>query len=156
MFHDECSIHGVRLRLELFVDDLAVSEDFYTGLLGFEVVSRAADYVSVRRGSVVLGLGPVSKLPADDDRPWPAAMRPAPGAPERPYGPGFTRRRLAADRGAGTEIVLELDDVGQVAALHDHCLAAEVVVDDLRQRPWGLWDFRIVDPDGYYLRLTHR
>lgn len=141
----------MRLRLELFVDDLAVSEDFYTGLLGFEVVSRAADYVSVRRGSVLFGLGPVAKLPADDDRPWPG-----PNGPQRPYGPGFTRRRLAHDRGAGVEIVLQLDDVGQVAALHDRCLAADVVVDDLRQRPWGLWDFRIVDPDGYYLRLTHR
>jgi catechol 2,3-dioxygenase-like lactoylglutathione lyase family enzyme len=143
----------VRLRLELFVDDLAVAEDFYTGLLGFGVVSRSPDYVSVRRGSVVLGLGPIAKLPADDDRPWPGAMR---RAPDRPYGPGFSRRRLAADRGAGTEIVLELDDVGEVAALHDRCLAADVVVDDLRRRPWGLWDFRIVDPDGYYLRLTHR
>ena len=128
----------MRLRLELFVDDLAVAADFYTGLLGFEVVSRADDYTSVRRGTVVLGLGPIAKLPADGD------------------GPGFSRRRLADDRGAGVEIVLELDDVGQVAALHDRCLAADVVVDDLRRRPWGLWDFRIVDPDGYYLRLTHR
>jgi lactoylglutathione lyase len=25
-----------------------------------------------------------------------------------------------------------------------------------QQRPWGLWDFRIVDPDGYYLRVTSR
>lgn len=150
MFHDECSIYGVRLRLELFVDDLAVAEDFYTGLLGFEVTGRQPGYVSVRRGSVVFGLGPIAKLPADDDRPWPG-----PSAHARPFGPGFTRRRLAADRGAGVEIVLELDDVGQVAALHDRCLAADVVVDDLRQRPWGLWDFRVVDPDGYYLRITH-
>lgn len=141
----------MRLRLELFVDDLAVAAGFYTGLLGFEVVSRAADYVSVRRGDVTFGLGPVAKLPADDDRPWPRG----PGR-ERPFGPGFSRRRLADDRGAGVEIVLELDDLGQVAALHDRCLAADAVVDDLRQRPWGLWDFRIVDPDGYYLRLTHR
>jgi catechol 2,3-dioxygenase-like lactoylglutathione lyase family enzyme len=141
----------VRLRLELFVDDLTVAVGFYTGLLGFEVVSRAADYVSVRRGDVTFGLGPVSKLPADDDRPWPGRS-----APDRPFGPGFTRRRLADDRGAGVEIVLELDDIGQVAALHDRCLAADVVVDDLRHRPWGLWDFRVVDPDGYYLRITHR
>ena len=145
------SIYGVRLRLELFVDDLAGSEDFYTGLLGFEVEKRSDGYVSLRRGSVLFGLGPIAKLPADDDRPWPR-----PHGWLRPYGPGFTRRRLADDRGAGVEIVLELDDVGQVAALHDRCLAADVVVDDLRQRPWGLWDFRIVDPDGYYLRITHR
>ncbi len=141
----------MRLRLELFVDDLDVAVAFYTGLLGFEVVSRQPGYTSVRRGEVVFGLGPVSKLPADDDRPWPGRS-----GLNRPYGPGFTRRRLADDRGAGVEIVLELDDLTEVAALHDRCLAADAVVDDLRQRPWGLWDFRVVDPDGYYLRLTHR
>jgi catechol 2,3-dioxygenase-like lactoylglutathione lyase family enzyme len=152
VFHNVCSIAGVRLRLELFVDDLAVAEDFYTGVLGFEVVGRQPGYVSVRRGSVLFGLGPVAKLPADDDRPWPGPSAPAWAAGR---GPGFSRRRLAEDRGAGVEIVLELDDLGQVAALHDRCLAADVVVDDLRQRPWGLWDFRVVDPDGYYLRVTH-
>jgi catechol 2,3-dioxygenase-like lactoylglutathione lyase family enzyme len=141
----------VHLRLELFVDDLDVAVAFYTGLLGFEVLSRAADYTSVRRGEVTFGLGPVAKLPADDDRPWPGRR-----GPDRPFGPGFTRRRLANDRGAGVEIVLELDGLTAVAALHDRCLAADAVVDDLRQRPWGLWDFRIVDPDGYYLRITHR
>jgi lactoylglutathione lyase len=25
-----------------------------------------------------------------------------------------------------------------------------------QQRSWGLRDFRIVDPDGYYLRVTSR
>jgi lactoylglutathione lyase len=25
----------------------------------------------------------------------------------------------------------------------------------LREQPWGLHDFRVVDPDGYYLRVTH-
>lgn len=151
MFHDECSIQGVRLRLELFVDDLALAEEFYTGLLGFEVVDRQPGYTSVRHGEVTFGLGPVAKLPADDDRPWPG-----PAGPQRRFGPGFSRRRLAEDKGAGVEIVLELDDLGRVASLHDRCLAAGVVVDDLRQRPWGLWDFRVVDPDGYYLRITHR
>jgi catechol 2,3-dioxygenase-like lactoylglutathione lyase family enzyme len=137
----------VRLRLELFIDDMAASVAFYTGVLGFEVVSRADDYTSVRRGTVVLGLGPVAKLPADDDGPEPRSGR--------RRGPGFTRRRLAADKGGGVEIVLELDDMGQVAARHDRCLPLGVVADDLRQRPWGLWDFRVTDPDGYYLRITH-
>jgi hypothetical protein len=30
-----------------------------------------------------------------------------------------------------------------------------VVVDALREQPWGLHDFRLADPDGYYLRVTH-
>ena len=126
----------MRLRLELFVEDLAVSAGFYADVLGFEVVRRAEDYVSLRHGTVVLGLGPVAKLPESD-------------------GPGFTRRRLARDKGAGTEIVLEVDDPGELPPLHERCRAYGVVVEPLQRRPWGLDDFRIVDPDGYYLRLTH-
>jgi hypothetical protein len=53
------------------------------------------------------------------------------------------------------EIVLELDDPHQVTALHEHCRAQAVVVEPLRLRPWGLHDFRVADPDGYYLRITH-
>jgi catechol 2,3-dioxygenase-like lactoylglutathione lyase family enzyme len=127
----------MRLRLELFVDDLDTSIAFYTGVLGFAVDRRGPDYVSVRRGAVVLGLGPVAKLPA------------------RGSGPGFTRQRVAAGRGAGVEIVLEVDDLAQVTALHEHCRARGVVAEALRPRPWGLHDFRITDPDGYYVRITH-
>lgn len=123
--------------MELFVDDLDISIEFYTGALAFEVTRRSNDYVSLRRGSVVLGLGPLAKLP------------------EHGSGPEFTRQRLAACRGAGVEIVLELDHLSQVTALHDRCRDRGVVVEALQLRPWGLHDFRVSDPDGYYLRVTH-
>jgi lactoylglutathione lyase len=127
----------MRLRMELFVDDLARSVDFYTNVLGFTVPRSSDEYVVVRRGLVVLGLGPTAKLP------------------EHGEGPGFTRQRLALAKGAGVEIVLELDTVDELAALYDWCRAQNVVVEPLQLRPWGLQDFRVVDPDGYYLRLTH-
>ena len=88
----------MRLRMELFVDDLDASVAFYGDVLGLRVERRDEGYVSMRRGTVVLGLGPVAKLPA------------------RGAGPGFTRERLAVDKGAGVEIVLELDGVEQVRA----------------------------------------
>jgi lactoylglutathione lyase len=127
----------MRLRLELFVSDMRASIAFYTETLGFRVARADPDYVTVRNGSVVLGLGPVAKLP------------------ETGVGPGFTRQRLRADRGAGVEIVLELDDLDDLAALYRRCQARGVVVEALREQPWGLQDFRLVDPDGYYLRVTH-
>ncbi|MGX6604752.1 VOC family protein [Micromonosporaceae bacterium Da 78-11] len=127
----------MRLRMELFVDDLDVSIAFYTGLLGFRVTRRDDGYASLSRGRVVLGLGPVAGLPEDGD------------------GPGFTRQRLADGKGAGVEIVLELDDEDQVTALHEHCRTRTPQVEPLRHRPWGLLDFRLPDPDGYYLRVTH-
>ena len=30
------------------------------------------------------------------------------------------------------------------------------LVADLQRRPWGLEDFRLTDPDGYYYRFTNR
>ena len=67
-------------------------------------------------------------------------------------GPGFTRARLAGVRGAGVEIVLEVEDVE--IALEAFERAGRDVVEPLLARPWGLRDFRVVDPDGYYLRIT--
>ncbi|MEV4515427.1 VOC family protein [Dactylosporangium sp. NPDC049525] len=127
----------MRLRMELFVVDLDASVAFYRDVLGFRVERRADDYVSLVCGLVVLGLGPIAKLP------------------ETGAGPGFTRQRLARDKGAGVEIVLEVDGLDELRALHEHCRRHAAVAEPLQLRPWGLHDFRLADPDGYYLRVTH-
>ena len=55
---------------------------------------------------------------------------------------------------AGVELVLEVDDV---VAERDRVTAAGwPLAEDLQDRPWGLKDFRILDPAGYYLRITDR
>ena len=62
--------------------------------------------------------------------------------------------RAARRPPAGVELVLEVDDVG---AERDQIAAAEwPITEDLRDRPWGLRDFRVLDPAGYYLRITDR
>jgi catechol 2,3-dioxygenase-like lactoylglutathione lyase family enzyme len=128
----------MRLRLELFVTDLESSVAWYVEVLGFGLVRADPGYASLQRGDVVLGLGPTAKLPPD-------------GA-----GPGHTQARVARRPGAGIEVVLELDEPAAVEAA-----AARVtekgwpLVEPLTDRPWGLRDFRVVDPDGYYLRVTH-
>jgi catechol 2,3-dioxygenase-like lactoylglutathione lyase family enzyme len=123
--------------MELFVEDMDVSVGFYCDVLEFQIDRRAEDYVSLRRGLVVLGLGPVAKLP------------------EQTEGNGFTRQRLKGDKGAGVEIVLELDGLDEVRALYEHCQSRTAISEELRLRSWGLHDFRLADPDGYYLRITH-
>ena len=85
----------------------------------------------------------------DLDRSIPAVKLPAHGP-----GPGFTQERLAGVRGAGVEIVLEVDDLD--AALARVGRAGADVAEAIRRRPWGLRDFRLADPDGYYLRVTSR
>jgi catechol 2,3-dioxygenase-like lactoylglutathione lyase family enzyme len=123
--------------MELFVEDMDASVAFYQDLLGFRVQRRDAGYASLRRGGVVLGLGPVAKLPESGE------------------GAGFTRERLSRDKGAGVEIVLELDGLDEVEALYARCRERAVISAALELRPWGLHDFRLADPDGYYLRITH-
>jgi lactoylglutathione lyase len=127
----------MRLRIELFVEDIDVSVEFYRDLLGFQVERRAEDYASLRRGMVVFGLGPVAKLP------------------DHAEGQGFTRQRLSGEKGAGVEIVLELDGLDKLQAVYELCRQRAVVSEPLQLRSWGLHDFRLTDPDGYYLRITH-
>lgn len=116
-----------QLRLELFPSDVDRSVSFYE-LLGFEVVGRSPGppaYASVRLGDVRIGL-------CEAEAVIPAA------------------RALPV----GTEIVLEVDDIG---GRRDEIVSRGVVLgEDLVEREWGLTDFRVIDPDGYYLRFTSR
>ena len=116
------------LRCELFPDDLDASAAFYVDVLGFAIVrdERSTDvpYVALRRGGVHVGL---AARPAPDD-----------GASRRPP--------------TGVELVLEVDDLD---AAHARVVSRRWPVDEqLTDRPWGLRDFRLVDPHGYYWRVT--
>ena len=125
---------GMSLRLELFVSDLQKSVEFYTRVLGFERLEGQADYVPVRSGSVVFGLGPAENLS------------------KRHY---FNPELQTARRGLGAEIVLEVDDV-QAFFAKVKASGYKQIVSPLRAQSWGLTDFRVADPDGYYLRITSR
>jgi lactoylglutathione lyase len=118
------------LRCEIFPDDLDVIVDFYTRVLRFRLTadrrSEPDAYVSLQRGSVRVG----------------AARRAVPDA------------RAARVPPAGVELVLEVDDV---AGERDRVVAAGwPLQEDLQHRPWGLTDFRVLDPAGHYLRITDR
>jgi lactoylglutathione lyase len=118
------------LRFEIFPDDLDATVDFYTRVLRFRLIADRRDepsaYVSLQRGSVRVG----------------AARRAVPDA------------RAARLPPAGVELVLEVDDV---VAEHDRITATGwPMAEDLRDRPWGLRDFRVLDPAGHYLRITDR
>ncbi len=121
------------LRLELFVDDLDASVAFYEDVLGFSTDHREADYAALRNGAAVLGLGLARNLPA---------------------GHPFGQAALRGTRGTGAEIVLDVADVD--AHYRRVIESGHPVAGTLRHRPWGARDFRIVDPDGYYLRITSR
>ena len=123
------------VRFELFVQDMDQAIAFYSHILGFEVLRREEDYASLRNGTCILGLGPIAKLPEE-------------------RGGYFTRSKLRSARGLGVEIVLEVDDVH---AAYEHVQSCGYPIEGpLQKRNWGLTDFRLADPDGYYLRITSR
>jgi len=131
---EQGSPRGMTLRLELFVTDMEKSIDFYTQVLGFERLAGQPNYVPIRSGSVLIGLGPAAGLPK-----------------QHPFNPEVQAGR----RGLGTEIVLEVDDV-EGFFKRVKATGYKRILTLLRKRPWGLTDFRIADPDGYYLRITSR
>lgn len=118
------------LRIEIFPSDLTATIAFYVRVLRFTLVGddRAGTdpYVSLRRDSITIG----------------AALR-------KPVSDLDQRRPPT-----GVEIVIEVEDVD---AEHDRVHAEHWPCDaELTERPWGLRDFRVLDPSGYYLRITGR
>jgi catechol 2,3-dioxygenase-like lactoylglutathione lyase family enzyme len=122
---------GTTFRLELFVTDLSASVDFYRRVLKFKIGEQQSDgYTPMTNGQVKLALNLYSSLP--DNHPVKAA----------------TNERL----GRGVEIVLEVDDIG---AMYEHVTAQNwPLSSELKRQPWGKTDFRLLDPDGYYWRIT--
>ena len=117
------------LRLEIFPVDLDITVDFYTRVLGFLLVR---DQRGAPAASVVMA--------RDDVRV--AAARPEVGEPSHRRPP------------TGVELVLEVDDI---VGERDRVRASGwPLEEDLQARPWGLQDFRLLDPSGYYLRVSSR
>jgi hypothetical protein len=69
----------------------------------------------------------------------------------------FKQFERETPRGYAVEIGIMVDDIH---GYYDRVLEAADTVDDLRvvrplmKRPWGLHDFRVTDPAGFYLRFT--
>jgi catechol 2,3-dioxygenase-like lactoylglutathione lyase family enzyme len=119
------------LRLELFTRDLEAARRFYSDILDFKVADVHADgYTVMERGGVRIDLQPVEHL-----------------RPDHPVRPGAGERV-----GLGIEIVLEVEDV--VAARDRVVTGGWPLASALRERPWGATDFRVLDPDGRYVRIT--
>ena len=115
------------LRIETFVADLDQTVAFYERL-GFETTGRSEG--PPRYAAFRLGQARVGAAEA-------AAIDPALRAVP-----------------TGTEIVIEVDDLHGV---RDRILGAGLTLQaDLEHRQWGLEDFRLKDPDGYYYRFTSR
>ncbi len=128
----------VGVRFELFVDDVEASVRFYRATLELTPPETWSSdgYVSLRGGAVTIGIQNHANLPADHH---------------------FSREHLAGARGVGVEIVIEVDDIdGAYAVASSEAERNQGRIEPLGDRPWGARDFRLIDPDGYYVRVTSR
>jgi lactoylglutathione lyase len=126
----------VGVRFELFVDDVERSLAFYAASLGLQPPPGydPQGYVPVSAGQARIGLQRRSVLSAEHH------FRPA---------------HFAGPRGVGVEIVIEVDDVDAAfARARDAAVPHGGQIERLTARPWGQTDFRLIDPDGYYVRVT--
>lgn len=125
------------LQLELHVPDHALALYFYSKL-GFKKVwhrneGDAGDYLVMEKDGTILNFWP------GNDAVW-----------EQSY---FKRFPRDTKRGYGVEIVVPVDGI---EVYYEKVKRFAKVVDDLQVRPWGVKDFRIEDPFGFYLRITER
>jgi catechol 2,3-dioxygenase-like lactoylglutathione lyase family enzyme len=122
---------GMHLHVEFFVEDLARSREFYTSVLGFSVVRHKPDgFTELSRGFATIALNARGILHRDQSA------------------------RPAADGqiGKGIELVLVTEDLPEI---YEHVLASGWPISTpLTRQPWGMTDFRVVDPDGVYIRVT--
>ena len=129
------------LRIELFPFDLEECVSFYTDILQFTLIKRTPGYAYMQRDSIFIGL--------DNSHHTEQQLKHVNKEGRRPP--------------AGVEIVLEVENVAAeldaVASKYYDAATLKswrLLGDGLKLQAWGLRDFRMLDPDGYYLRITER
>src|SRR4029077_1253655 len=118
--------------IELHVPDFKKAIEFYSGL-GFKLLWRTDDYLVMRRKRSVLNFY---------------------GGSREVYSHSyFGRFKKTTKRGYGVEIIIPVD---RVERLYNSVRKFAKIVQPLQLKKWGRRDFRIVDPFGFYLRITER
>lgn len=123
------------MLIELHVPDFSKVKNFY-GKLGFKVVwERQPD---VFKGYLVM------KMENNILTFW--------GGNEHIYQhPYFKKFPANAKPGYGVEIIIE---VAKINNYYEKIKNFVEILEPITDQPWGLRDFRVTDPFGFYLRIT--
>jgi catechol 2,3-dioxygenase-like lactoylglutathione lyase family enzyme len=122
----------LNLQLELFVRDLEDSIYFYSQILGLPIIEKRKYLVSYQLGNSTLMIAEDQILN------------------EKHY---FDHDSLKKRKGVGIEIILQVSDI---YAIYQKILGEKYpIAVPLKRRSWGSIDFRVADPDGYFIRITN-
>jgi catechol 2,3-dioxygenase-like lactoylglutathione lyase family enzyme len=120
----------MKLFIELHVDEVEKSLKFYRDAIGMNVVRSSPGYTELHLGEAKISLCPFSNL-----------------------NKGHYLQEVPNDRfGNRVEFCLEVENLEELyERVKEHGIA---IKESLGVRPWGRTDFRIIDPNGVYLRIT--
>jgi hypothetical protein len=117
--------------VELYVEAPALYVRIFRDALGFTVTRDEGDFVELRSARAIVLLNTFEEPDA---------------------GHPFEHYRTERRRGLGVEIGIVTERI------HEAWAAAKAIdslsVTDVVTREWGMTDFRILTPHGYYLRVT--
>lgn len=120
----------IESKFELATTNPSRDTAFYSEL-GFRVVAKTSyGYVTLKSGHVVIALSPVAKIDLPDIASLSKVRRPP----------------------IGVEIVLYTTE--DLEEEHTRLKRLGLKPTDIRLQPWGVRDFRITDPGGYYIRIS--
>ncbi len=115
--------------LELHVPNLDIVRKFYSKI-GFEIVYDKENYLVVAKDTALLCFWGENGMAA-----------------KHPYFGKWEKTK----RGVGIEIAIPVKDVEKY---YEQIKSHVKVVEELKIKPWKIKDFRIEDPNGYYVRFT--
>lgn len=120
---------------ELYVHDVASTTELFENIFGAKVTYLQADFAELR---------------IDESRMLLNKLDPQEFEKKNPI-----HKFGAFDHlGAGLELGIYVDDLDTV---YSKALAAGLpYVSDIKLQEWGLRDFRLLLPDGYYVRVTSK
>ncbi len=117
-------------KFELATTDPIRDTAFYAKL-GFKVVAKTSyGYVTLKSGPVVIALSPVTEAESHETASFSKYRRPP----------------------VGVEIVLYTTE--NLEAMHARLTSQGLKPTEIRLQPWGVRDFRLTDPGGYYIRIS--
>ena len=118
--------------IELHVPDFKRTIEFYSRL-GFRTLWRTEDYLVMKRKRSILNFYGGSKKVFSHSY--------------------FGRFKKTTRRGYAVEIIIPVD---HVKLFYKRVKKFARIVQPLKLKKWGRKDFRILDPCGFYLRITER
>ncbi|MBD7936337.1 VOC family protein [Cytobacillus sp. Sa5YUA1] len=120
-------------KIELFVEDLHQSVRFYKEIVACSLVKQSESSALFKNEDTFLLLTADSIL--DEDH--------------------YFRKRNLANKGVGVELILSVEDVNYHYKQITN-VTPEVIESPIKHQSWGATDFRVIDPDGYYIRITSK